>query len=71
MPATSHNPEHNINDQMFSTTSEPEHRLVASELEAAWEGKLTEQRGLQESYEWLLHEQPRTLTNEQLEALVR
>jgi Recombinase/Recombinase zinc beta ribbon domain len=48
---------------------EPEHRLVARQLEAAWEGKLTEQRGLQESYERFLHEQPRTLTREQIEAI--
>ena len=48
---------------------EPEHRLVARQLEAAWEIQLAEQRALQEAYERCLHEQPRTLTSEQLAAI--
>jgi hypothetical protein len=48
---------------------EPEHRLVARQLEGAWEMKLAEQRALQEAYERFLHEQPRKLTSEQIEAI--
>jgi len=48
---------------------EPEHRLVARQLEAAWEGKLAEQRAFQEAYERFLHEQPRKLTSEEIEAI--
>jgi Recombinase zinc beta ribbon domain/Recombinase len=53
------------------TAVEPEHRLVARQLEAAWETKLAEQCALQEAYERFLHEQPRTLTSEQIEAIGR
>jgi DNA invertase Pin-like site-specific DNA recombinase len=48
---------------------EPEHRLVARQLERAWEGKLVELRDLQDAYERFMHDQPRALTREQLEAI--
>jgi Recombinase zinc beta ribbon domain len=48
---------------------EPEHRLVARQLEAAWEAKLVEHRQLEEAYERFVHERPRTLTGEQIEAI--
>lgn len=41
---------------------EPENRLVARTLEAAWEEKLRIHRTLTERYERLAHEQPRWLT---------
>lgn len=48
---------------------EPEHRLVARQLEAGWEKKLAEQRQLQEAYTRFRHEQPQLLTSEQIEAI--
>ena len=48
---------------------EPEHRLVARQLERAWETKLVELRDLQDAYERFTHEQPRELTREQLQAV--
>jgi hypothetical protein len=50
---------------------EPEHRLVARQLEAAWEAKLVEHRQLEEAYERFVHERPRTLTGEQIEGIRR
>jgi DNA invertase Pin-like site-specific DNA recombinase len=48
---------------------EPENRLVARTLEAAWEEKLRERRGLQEQYERFLTEQPKVLTVEEQERI--
>jgi len=48
---------------------EPENRLVARTLEAAWEEKLRTQRQLQEEYERSCREQPRALTAEEREAI--
>jgi hypothetical protein len=48
---------------------EPEHRLVARQLERAWEAKLVALRDLQDAYERFTHEQPRQLTGEQLAAV--
>jgi DNA invertase Pin-like site-specific DNA recombinase len=50
---------------------EPENRLVARTLEAAWEEKLRGQRELQEQYERFLTEQPKTLTTEEQERIRR
>ena len=44
---------------------EPENRLVARTLEAAWEEKLRAQRKLQEEYERFLLEQPKGLGDEE------
>jgi DNA invertase Pin-like site-specific DNA recombinase len=48
---------------------EPENRLVARTLEAAWEEKLRVQRDLQEQYERFLTEQSRVLTSEEQERI--
>jgi hypothetical protein len=48
---------------------EPENRLVARTLEAAWEEKLRGQRDLQEEYERFLAEQPKTLTDAERERI--
>jgi DNA invertase Pin-like site-specific DNA recombinase/uncharacterized protein YndB with AHSA1/START domain len=48
---------------------EPENRLVARTLEAAWEEKLRAQRKLEEEYERSCREQPRVLTEEERQAI--
>jgi uncharacterized protein YndB with AHSA1/START domain len=48
---------------------EPENRLVARTLEAAWEDKLRAQRQLQEDYERSCREQPRALTAEERKSI--
>lgn len=50
---------------------EPENRLVARTLEAAWEEKLRVQRDLQEQYERFLMEQPMGLSDEEQERIRR
>jgi hypothetical protein len=53
---------------------EPENRLVARNLERAWEEKLRIQRELQEQYERYQREQPKTLTpreREQIQQLAK
>lgn len=50
---------------------EPENRLVARTLEAAWEEKLRGQRDLQEQYERFLAERPKALTAEEQERIRR
>jgi DNA invertase Pin-like site-specific DNA recombinase len=50
---------------------EPENRLVARTVEAAWEEKLRGQRDLQEQYERFLAEQPKVLTAEEQERIRR
>jgi DNA invertase Pin-like site-specific DNA recombinase len=48
---------------------EPENRLVARTLEAAWEDKLRQQRDLTEQHERFLQQQPRLLTAEEQEQI--
>jgi len=48
---------------------EPENRLVARTLEAAWEEKLREQRKLEEEHERSCRELPRVLTDEERHAI--
>ncbi len=48
---------------------EPENRLVARNLELAWEEKLRAKRELQEQYERFQREQPRTLTLQETEQI--
>ena len=48
---------------------EPENRLVARTLEAAWEEKLLAERQLVEHQERLVHEQPRQLSEEEREQI--
>jgi len=48
---------------------EPENRLVARTLEAAWEEKLREQRKLEEEHERSCRELPRVLTEEERQAI--
>jgi DNA invertase Pin-like site-specific DNA recombinase len=48
---------------------EPENRLVARTLEAAWEEKLREQRKLGEEHERSCRELPRVLTDEERQAI--
>jgi Recombinase zinc beta ribbon domain len=50
---------------------EPEHRLVARQLEAAWEAKLMEHRQLEEAYARFVHERPCPLTGEQIDGIRR
>ena len=50
---------------------EPENRLVARELERRWEQALLEQRSLEEEYDRFCREQPRTLTAEERQSLLR
>jgi hypothetical protein len=50
---------------------EPEHRLVARQLEAAWEAKLMAHRQLAEAYERFVEERPRTPTGEQIQGVRR
>lgn len=50
---------------------EPENRLVARTLEAAWEEKLRVQRDLQEQYERFLMEQPKGLSDEEQDRIRR
>lgn len=50
---------------------EPENRLVARTLEAAWEEKLRRRRELQEQYERFLTEQPKVLAAEDQERIRR
>lgn len=48
---------------------EPENRLVARELERAWEAALAEQRRLEREYEGLCHARPRGLSDEERGAI--
>ncbi|MEL6385037.1 MAG: recombinase family protein [Cyanobacteria bacterium J06626_18] len=48
---------------------EPENRLVARQLAQEWETKLKEQQQLQEAYQRFIHEQPKTLSNQELQAI--
>lgn len=50
---------------------EPENRLVARQLEAQWEAKLSDLRVIQEGYQRFLHDRPQELTAEQLEAIAQ
>jgi DNA invertase Pin-like site-specific DNA recombinase len=50
---------------------EPENRLVARTLEAAWEASLRAQREVQEQHERFLTEQPKLLTAEEQERIRR
>jgi hypothetical protein len=50
---------------------EPEHRLVARQLEVAWEAKLVAHRRLAEAYERFVQARPRTLTGEQIAGIRR
>ena len=50
---------------------EPEHRLVARTLERQWEEKLATQQQLEEAYDRVLREQPRTLTEAERTAIRR
>jgi len=48
---------------------EPEHRLVARQLEREWEAKLETYQQLQEEYERFIRTQPRTLTTAEQELI--
>lgn len=50
---------------------EPENRLVARRLEREWEEKLEAHQRLGEDHERFLHTQPRTLSEEEIEAIRR
>lgn len=50
---------------------DPEHRLVARELERRWERALEERHQLEEQYERFLHEQPLDLSTVDREGLIR
>jgi hypothetical protein len=48
---------------------EPENRLVARELEREWEEKLASQQKLREQYRRFVHQEPRSLSEEEREAI--
>ena len=48
---------------------EPENRLVARQLAQEWEAKLNEKQKLQEEYQRLIHQQPKNLSNYELQAI--
>lgn len=48
---------------------EPEHRLVARQLAQDWEAKLSAQQQLQEDYQRFLHEQARSLNDQERESI--
>jgi DNA-binding transcriptional MerR regulator len=56
---------------MLSTTLEPEHRLVARELERQWEEALRHEQQLQEAYTRFRQEQPPELTAQEREVVRR
>ncbi len=48
---------------------EPENRLVARQLAQEWEATLNEKQKLQEEYQRLIHQQPKNLSNQDLQAI--
>ncbi|MBW4555101.1 MAG: hypothetical protein KME59_04025 [Trichormus sp. ATA11-4-KO1] len=50
---------------------EPENRLVARQLATEWEEKLALQQSLKEDYQRFCHQQPRLLSNTDLEYQVQ